>query len=885
MMKYFKPLYVMCMLALTITFSTQAQYIYSMAGSEDFGDGEQAIDGFFLEPRDAFADNDGNVLVVDASAHVIRKIDKATGIIKTIVGNGEKGDSGDGGLAVEASLSSPADLYIDGQGNIYIADAGNNKIRRVDALTGIIETVAGNGNAEFSGDGGQAIEAGLWYPHSVFLDKEGNIFLSDMFNRRIRKVAAGTGIIETVAGNGDEGFSEDGGPAINASMSTAQEIHVDNLGNIYFADFLNHVIRKVDGSTGIIETIAGNGFNEPVQDGVLATETAIPYPFGVSLDNDGNIYISTSSGKRIRKIDHDTGIIQTVAGNGENGFSEDGSLAVNASIRSSRCHVDINGNLYIPDSRLVRKVDAATGIIETLAGGNIKDSYLSHQARLNNPGVVVVDKNGDVYFTDNGNGVIRKVDAATGLIATIAGDGGSGFSGEGGLATKASFGLVSDIFVKNGDIYIADLGAQRLLKVDATSGNINTIAGKPGPDSSPDDGGLAVNTSIGNITSVFVDDDANIYFSVDFPSQIRKIDGETNLVETIAGTQTASFSGDGGPATEATLDGPNDIYVDKAGNIYISDEWNGRIRRIDAKTRIIETVAGNGTYGFSDDGGPAVEASLWNPSCVVVDDMGNIFITDPIRDLIRRVDAQTGIIQTIAGNGNEDLSGDRGLAVEAGLSPSSLSLTASGTSLFIADQGNNRIRMVTMGDTFHAAITSEESSATDEPKFNITLSFNRIAPGFKADDLTLLNAVAGELSTSDNENYVVSITPKEPGLVEVVLEADKLQDLAGNSNVASNAFSIQYTSEVTGITNQKLSESLEIYPVPAGNNITIELNASHFSSVAQVRVFNLLGKAVSTATMKNAVANIPLKNVKPGVYLVKVVLDEYSVSKLITVDH
>ena len=193
--------------------------------------------------------------------------------------------------------------------------------------------------------------------------------------------------------------------------------------------------------------------------------------------------------------------------------------------------------------------------------------------------------------------------------------------------------------------------------------------------------------------------------------------------------------------------------------------------------------------------------------------------------------------------------------------------------------------MVTMGDTFHAAITSEESSATDEPKFNITLSFNRIAPGFKADDLTLLNAVAGELSTSDNENYVVSITPKEPGLVEVVLEANKLQDLAGNSNVASNTFSIQYASEITGITNQKLSESLEIYPVPAGNNITIELNASHFSSVAQVRVFNLLGKAISTATMKNAVANIPLKNVKPGVYLVKVVLDEYSVSKLITVDH
>ena len=839
-----------------------------------------------MTPRDVFVDNDGNILVLDVSASVIRKIDKETSIIETIVGNGEDGYSGDGGLAVEASLSSPSDLYVDGQGNIYIADAGNSRIRRVDALTGIIETVAGNGNFDFSGDGGPAIEASLSLPRSVFLDKEGNIFISDMSNFRIRKVAANTGIIETVAGNGSRGFSGDGGSAVNASLSGAQEIHLDNMGNIYFEDSWNDRVRKVDGTTGIIETIAGNGLQDPVQDGVLATETAIAFPSGVSLDNDGNIYISTLSEKRFFKIDHTTGIIQTVAGNGENGFSGDGGSAVNASIGGNRCHVDINGNLYIPDGGRIRKVDATTGIIETIAGGNIKDGYLSYQARLDSPGEVFVDKNGDVYFSDDENSVIRKIDAATGLVATVAGNGGSGFSGEGGLATEASFTLVSDIFVKNGDIYIADQGAQRLFKVDGISGIINTIAGKPGPDSSPGDGGLAVNTFIGNITSVFVDDDANIYFSVDFPSQIRKIDGETNLVETIAGTQIDSFSGDGGPAIEATLDGPSDIYVDKAGNIYISDKWNGRIRRIDAETGIIETVVGNGTYVFSnDDGAPALEASLWTPSCVVVDDAGNIFIVDPIKDLIRRVDAQTGIIETIAGNGHQNLSGDGGLATEAGLSPSSLSLTSSGTTMFIADQGNNRIRMVTMSDTFHAAITSEESLTTNNPTFNITLSFNRIAPGFDIDDLTLLNAVAGEISTSDNENFVVAITPKEPGRVEVMLEADKVQDLAGNSNVVSNTFRIQYASEVTGITSQRLSESLKIFPVPARNNITVELNSSDFFSVAQVKVFNLLGKAVSTATMKNAVASIPLKNVKSGVYLLKVELDKHSVSRLIIVDN
>ena len=242
----------------------------------------------------------------------------------------------------------------------------------------------------------------------------------------------------------------------------------------------------------------------------------------------------------------------------------------------------------------------------------------------------------------------------------------------------------------------------------------------------------------------------------------------------MAGNGTADFSGDGGSAIEASLKYPHSVFLDKDGNIFISDMFNFRIRKVSASTGIIETVAGNGNQGFSGDGGLAINASISTAQEIHLDNKGNIYFADFTDGRVRKVDGTTGIIETIAGNGNQNLSGDGGLATEAGLAPSSLSLTSSGTTMYIADQENNRIRMVTMSDTFHAAITSEESLTTNHPTFDITLSFNRIATCFDVDDLTLFNAVAGEISTLDTENFVVAITPKEPGLVEVMLAADKV---------------------------------------------------------------------------------------------------------------
>ena len=187
----------------------------------------------------------------------------------------------------------------------------------------------------------------------------------------------------------------------------------------------------------------------------------------------------------------------------------------------------------------------------------------------------------------------------------------------------------------------------------------------------------------------------------------------------MAGNGTADFSGDGGSAIEASLKYPHSVFLDKDGNIFISDMFNFRIRKVSASTGIIETVAGNGNQGFSGDGGLAINASISTAQEIHLDNKSNIYFADFTDGRVRKVDGTTGIIETIAGNGNQNLSGDGGLATEAGLAPSSLSLTSSGTTIYITDQENNRIRMVTMSDTFHAAITSEESLTTNHPTFDI----------------------------------------------------------------------------------------------------------------------------------------------------------------------
>jgi len=290
----------------------------------------------------------------------------APGDIDTVAGYGTAGYSGDNGLATAADLYLPQSVAIDSAGNIYIVDAHNNRIRKVTASTGIITTVAGNGTEGYSGDGGPATSAEISPSGGVAVDVVGNIYFAD--TQRIRKVAVSTGYISTVAGSGIQGYSGDGGSATSAEMNWPWGVAVDAAGNTYFGDMFNNCIRKVTASTGIISTVAGTGNAGFSGDGGLATSAKLYYPYGVAVDAAGNIYIADEANDRIRKVTASTGDISTVAGTGKTGYSGDGYLATSAELYwPHSVAVDSASNLYIADEdnnriRAVAQFKATPGI-------------------------------------------------------------------------------------------------------------------------------------------------------------------------------------------------------------------------------------------------------------------------------------------------------------------------------------------------------------------------------------------------------------------------------------------------------------------------------------------------------------------------------------------
>ena len=262
------------------------------------------------------ADSAGNVYIADTGNERIRKINASTGIITTVAGNGSEDIGADGLPAISVPLANPIGLTTDAQGNLYFAEQANNKIRKLSATSHTLSTVAGSGVPGFRGDGGFGPGAELYAPSGVALDPAGNMYISDSGNNIIRKVAAGTGVITTVVGTGAAGFGGDGGPAKSALLNFPFGIATDAAGNIYIADAGNACIRKVTVATGIITTIAGSTNVGFAGDGGPAVAASFSNPLGVALDSSGNVYIADYPNGRIRKVDAGTGIINTVAGNG-----------------------------------------------------------------------------------------------------------------------------------------------------------------------------------------------------------------------------------------------------------------------------------------------------------------------------------------------------------------------------------------------------------------------------------------------------------------------------------------------------------------------------------------------------------------------------------------
>ena len=337
-----------------------------------------------------------------------------TGIITTMVGTGEKGYRGDGGPAAGAHLSEPFMCAFDTDGNLYIAEATNHCIRRVDVDSGVITTIAGTGDQGYSGDGGPATGATFNQPYSLQVDSNGGVYVVDRLNYVIRKVDAATGIVTTVAGTGEAGYGGDGGPGTMAQFREPNDCFLDGSGGLFIADIQDQRIRRLDLASGIITTFAGNGEKERSGDGLPATEASILGARAVCMDSAGNTYIAEREGNGIRMVDTQ-GIMHTLAGTGEFGYDGDGGPALQATWgapKAIRC--DHEGNLLVVDTEnhAIRRIDAATSLVTTIAGGRRGgegDGGAATLAGLDRPHGLDLDATGNLFIADSNNHRVRVV--------------------------------------------------------------------------------------------------------------------------------------------------------------------------------------------------------------------------------------------------------------------------------------------------------------------------------------------------------------------------------------------------------------------------------------------------------------------------------------------
>ena len=336
------------------------------------------------------------------------------GMIINLAGTGDVGYAGDGGPAHLAVLADPFGCDFDALGHLYVCDGRNHTVRRVDRDTGVITTVVGNGEEGYSGDGGPAVQAELNQLYSLVVDTNGDIYIIDRLNAAVRRFDAATGIITTVAGTGQPGYSGDGGPGTQAQLREPNDCFLDGKGGLLIADIQDQRIRRLDLASGIIDTFAGDGEKVRAGDGLTANRASILGARAVCMDSKGNTYIAEREGNGIRKVDAD-GIMSTYAGTGERGYEGDGGSALEATWgapKAIRC--DPQDNLIVVDTEnhAIRRIDAGTGLVTTIAGGrqgNQGDGGIALEAGLDRPHGCGIDRQGNIYIADSSNHRVRVV--------------------------------------------------------------------------------------------------------------------------------------------------------------------------------------------------------------------------------------------------------------------------------------------------------------------------------------------------------------------------------------------------------------------------------------------------------------------------------------------
>jgi len=491
----------------------------------------------------------------------------------------------EGARATNAWLERVAGIAVDGAGNLYVSENLANRVRRI-SPAGTITTVAGTGSTGRRGDGGQGVEAELNFPNGLAADRSGNLYIADSDNHVVRRLGT-DGILTTIAGTGRAGYSGDGGPATGAMFSFPFALAFDGAGNLYVADTGNHTVRRI--SQGLITTVAGTGTFGVGPDGP-AGSSALATPQAIAADAGGAVFIAEIDGNRVRRVAG--GAIATVAGTGQFGSTGDAGLARQATLAApSGIAVTADGTLFIAERNRVRRV-------------------------------------------------------ANGTISTIAGLGGFGFLGENepAIPSRLAFAEHLALDASGTRLYIVDAANNRIRIIDA-GGRISTVSGSaPNPVQNVPANTARIHTSAG----IAADARGNLYFAERFANRVRRISPE-GTITTFAGTGEPGFEGDGGPATAARLTLPWGVAADSAGNVYVADSGNARVRRIGIDG-IIRTYAGTGVFGFEGDGVAATAATLASPTGLAVDAQDNLFIADRLNFGVRRVDARTGIITDLRGN-------------------------------------------------------------------------------------------------------------------------------------------------------------------------------------------------------------------------------------------
>jgi len=890
-------------------------------------------------------------IAIDINANIFfSEIDKSTvseinadGTLTLVAGDiSEPGFSGDGGLATNAKLDGPQGISVENNGNIYIADTYNNRIRKVD-INGIITTVAGGGHG---GDGGLAVNAGLMTPVDVIIDSAGNIYIAEQGGNKIRKINA-KGVISTVAGNGTAGFSGDGGKAINAILNSPTGICFDKNGNLLIADANNKRIRKIN-KNGIINTIAGNGSSSCGKNNVVAITSPIGEPTGIDIDTTGNIYFVATYNCAVQMIDT-SGYLHTVTQNND----DPQTLAYNKfnnSLYFSTIYEDLCWG-YIPNlvhynlNSLQQEMVVGNSSNQPTYNGDSIASTIAHLSYTK--GVAFIK--GNVYFVDANFYRIRKLDDK-GIITTIAGNGikGSNGFGDGGLAVNAEFTSPSEITAdKNGNIYISDAGDNRIRKINKQgiistaykvsapqgiafdakgnlfyssppnvyvidpAGKVSIVAGDGSTCWTEEDSVGATKTCLNYPVGVYIDNEGNLYISDKGASKIRKVD-TTGIITTLAGnTWYSGYNGDNIPAKTAWLDNPTGVTQDKYGNLIITDNGNHLIREIDAQG-IIHTIAGGGSGDhtncdgewfddgtFSGDDGTAIGSNLNYPYNVAFDTKGNYFISDQYNNRIREVINNCTAIpspNSIAMQQyvNKKFALQYNCYLLATLTPRLNYLSALNTTVITNVWVENKVVRDSTGKPFvrrHYQIFPERSkNASSTATF--TLYFNQ-------SDFDKYNNSSGsnyaKLPISPNDTAGISnlviYTYKSksqdgsglPGSYRTKLE--KLSSInksiiwntTGNYwevsfNVSSlGGFFIGTSANNLTVSSkeqiQSEDEIINVYPNPATDNVYVSLPAKFLYKPVQLISIN--GKMISEQIANVQTINFNIKDVASGIYLIR----------------